>query len=91
MAAHAGKKFWQCRLRDYVPLKIWGLRRLSPQPVGMMDFGAASLSAFQPFSQQGINAHIDSYILLKGHAMTLRQDGLLWFSTRPLLGHVPGI
>ena len=48
MAAHAGKKFWQCRLRDYVPLKIWGLRRLSPQPVGMMDFGAASLSAFQP-------------------------------------------
>lgn len=31
-----------------------------------------------------INAHIDSYVLLQGHAMTLRQDGLLWFSTRPI-------
>eukprot|EP00435_Cladocopium_sp_Y103_P030831 s2308_g7.t1 len=34
--------------------------------------------------QARINAHIDSYVLLQGHAMTLRQDGLLWFSTRPI-------
>jgi len=33
----------------------------------------------------GINARIDSYMLLQGQVLSLRPDGMLYFSTRPLL------
>lgn len=40
---------------------------------------------WQLVASLGINARIDSYMLLQGQMLSLRPDGMLYFSTRPLL------
>lgn len=40
---------------------------------------------WQLVASLGINARIDSYMLLQGQVLSLRPDGMLYFSTRPLL------